>query len=47
MLGLLAVPRVMLRVFVGLLIWLMFRPGGWAVACVLALLATEYYVDFF
>lgn len=47
MLGLLAVPRALLRAFVGLLIWLMFRPGGWAVACVLALVASQYYLDYF
>ncbi|ALI55482.1 hypothetical protein [Celeribacter marinus] len=47
MFAILAIPRLALRIVVGTCIWLMFRPGGWAVACVVALLATEYYADFF
>ncbi|SLN17058.1 hypothetical protein AQS8620_00362 [Aquimixticola soesokkakensis] len=39
--GLAALPRAVMRAFIGLCIWLMFRPGGWAVVCVLVLVAVK------
>ncbi|WP_417250494.1 hypothetical protein [Celeribacter sp.] len=46
MLGLLSIPGRLLGLFVGLCLWLFTRPGGWAVVCVLVLVASEYYTDF-
>lgn len=37
----LALPGMALRLFWSLILWLMFRPGGWAVACGLVLVALK------
>jgi hypothetical protein len=42
MLGFLAIPGMLMRIVFGLCVWLMFRPGGWAVVCFIAIAATWY-----
>nr|WP_319249004.1 hypothetical protein [uncultured Celeribacter sp.] len=42
MMAFLAIPGMALRLVFSLCLWLMFRPGGWFVACCLAIAATWY-----
>ncbi|PTQ74776.1 hypothetical protein [Celeribacter persicus] len=42
MIWLLSIPGMIARVLFSLALWLMFRPGGWFVACCLAVAATWY-----
>lgn len=42
MFGLLALPGMVLRLLLVLCLWLLFRPGGWAVACCIGIALTWY-----
>ncbi|WP_263491220.1 hypothetical protein [Celeribacter litoreus] len=43
MLWFLSIPGMAVRLVFALGLWLMFRPGGWFVACCLAIAATWYF----
>lgn len=42
MMGLLAIPGMIVRVLLMTALWLIGRPGGWFVACCLGIAATWY-----
>ncbi|MBU2889971.1 MULTISPECIES: hypothetical protein [Celeribacter] len=42
MIWLLSIPGMIARILLSMAFWLMLRPGGWLVACCLAVAATWY-----